>query len=411
MDLPEARKTGAMALFTEKYGDRVRVVSMGTYSKELCGGTHVGRTGQIGAFFITGEGSSGTGVRRIEAVAGQAALDYARTYIGQAQAAARVLSTTPDALVERSGERQWRGARTARTGRAPATAKLPAPPSNGCVQGAERHEGWTMLVADAGEADMARLRELSDAAKSRLAPCAIVLAGHQDGQAAFTAAVSDDVASKGVTARDLINRVNAVAGSRGGGSATWAQAARGDAAKVKLALEAAREVLRRGVKNLLQAFGRREQTAASPGYYSVLDVGTAHVTALVVEVVGESVIVRGIGHAEQQSGAMRNSLITDLEAVVMCCHSALEEAEGLAQNIGKSVILGMPAEQTRGIATTLTLERKHPAGSVAAARGGRMAARGTATSPGPGCRAVLLAGRRERCRRAVDQRRADLVAH
>lgn len=121
------------------------------------------------------------------------------------------------------------------------------------------------------------------------------------------------------------------------------------------------------MKNLLQAFGRRDQTAASPGYYSVLDVGTAHVTALVVEVVADAIIVRGIGHAEQQSGAMRNSLITDLEAVVMCCHSALQEAEELAQNIGKSVILGMPAEQTRGIATTVTLERKHPAGRVAAA--------------------------------------------
>ena len=121
------------------------------------------------------------------------------------------------------------------------------------------------------------------------------------------------------------------------------------------------------MKNLLHALGNRhEEASPTPGRYSVLDVGTAGVTALVVELANDTVVVQGIGHAMQQAGAMRNSLITDLEGVIASCHSALEEAEGLAQTIGKSVIMGMPAEQTRGVATTLTVERKHPGGRIAA---------------------------------------------
>jgi alanyl-tRNA synthetase len=243
MDLAEARKTGAMALFSEKYGERVRVVSMGSYSKELCGGTHVGRTGEIGAFFITGEGSTGTGIRRIEAVAGQAALDYARGFTKQVQAAARLIGATPEGLLPRleSMAGEVRGLRQQVEKQ---QQQLAGSSVEGLLRAAERRDGWSLLVADAGEADVARLRELSDAAKSRLTPCVILLAGHQDGHAAFTAAVSDDLVKKGITARDLIGAVNTVAGSRGGGSPTWAQAARGEGARVEAALEAARAVLK-----------------------------------------------------------------------------------------------------------------------------------------------------------------------
>jgi alanyl-tRNA synthetase len=242
MSLEEARRTGAMALFGEKYGERVRVVSMGSYSKELCGGTHVARTGQIGAFFITGESSTGTGVRRVEAVAGQAALDYARGFMRQSQAAARLVGATSDSLLPRletmAGETRALRQQVERL-----QQQLAGSSVEGLLKGAEQRDGWTLLVADAGTADAAKLRELSDAAKGRLAPCAIVLAGHQDGQAAFTVAVSDELVKRGLTARDTIARINAVAGSRGGGSPTWAQAARGDASRVGAALAAARDSL------------------------------------------------------------------------------------------------------------------------------------------------------------------------
>jgi len=245
LPLAEARRTGAMALFGEKYGDLVRVVSMGDYSKELCGGTHAHRTGELGALLITGESSTGTGIRRVEAVAGQAALDYARGYISQAQAAARLLGATPETLLARL-EALMAESRALHQRISRLEGQLAGASVDGLLRGAERHNGWTMLVADAGDADVARLRELSDAAKGRLAPCVVVLAGRQDGQAAFTASVTDDVARTGVGARDLINRINAAAGSRGGGSPTWAQAARGDAAKVEAGLQAAREALRGG---------------------------------------------------------------------------------------------------------------------------------------------------------------------
>jgi len=121
------------------------------------------------------------------------------------------------------------------------------------------------------------------------------------------------------------------------------------------------------VRNLFQAFGnRRTEAPASPGLYSVLDIGTSTVTALVVELAGDTVVVRGLGHAAQPPGAMRHSLITDLEGVIGACHAALEEAEEVAQAVGKAVIVGMPAEQTRGVPATLSMERKHPAGRIAA---------------------------------------------
>ncbi|MDQ2830922.1 MAG: alanine--tRNA ligase, partial [Chloroflexota bacterium] len=191
----EAMKTGAMALFTEKYGDEVRVVTMGP-SRELCGGTHVRRTGELGAFFILSESSASAGVRRIECVAGEAAYLHARGQMDRLNGLAVALDAQPAQLGARiqalrdnarTLERQLNAAR-----QEIAALKVQGLTAGGPGDGAaggkpEQKDGFQYVVqrVDAGSAD--DLKSISDALKGRLAPCVIVLGAAVGGRAVFTA--------------------------------------------------------------------------------------------------------------------------------------------------------------------------------------------------------------------------------
>jgi len=248
----EAMKTGAMALFTEKYGDEVRVVTMGP-SRELCGGTHVRRTGELGAFFILSESSASAGVRRIECVAGEAAYLHARGQMDRLHGLAVALDAQPAQLGARiqtlrdnarTLERQLNAAR-----QEIAALKVQGLTAGGPGDGAaggkpEQKDGYQYVVqqVDASSAD--DLKSISDALKGRLAPCVIVLGAAVGGRAVFTAAATQGLDAKGVRAGDLVRAATAAAGGKGGGNPTWAQGSAPDPTKIEDGLAAARDLLR-----------------------------------------------------------------------------------------------------------------------------------------------------------------------
>ncbi len=244
----EAMQTGAMALFTEKYGDEVRVVTMGP-SRELCGGTHVRRTGELGAFFILSESSASAGVRRIECVAGEAAYLHARGQMDRLHGLAVALDAQPAQLGARiqalrdnarTLERQLNAAR-----QEIATLKVQGVGDSAGGVKPESADGYQYVVqrVDAGSAD--DLKSISDALKGHLAPCVIVLGAAVDGRALFTAAATQGLDAKGVRAGDLVRAATAAAGGKGGGNPTWAQGSASDPTKIEDGLAAARGLLRR----------------------------------------------------------------------------------------------------------------------------------------------------------------------
>jgi len=250
----EAVKTGAMALFSEKYGDRVRVVTMGP-SRELCGGTHVRRTGELGLFLILSESSVSAGIRRIECVAGDAAYRYTRAQLDETRALARDLEAQPGQVMARAAqlresaralERQLAQTQqelaNLRTQLALGSAQADGSSGGGAVQQADGFR-YVVLKVQAGSLD--DLESQSDAFKGRLAPsCVVVLGAEVDGRAAFTAAVTRDVADQGIVrAGDLVKAATAAAGGKGGGNPTWAKGSAPDAGKVDAGLAAARELL------------------------------------------------------------------------------------------------------------------------------------------------------------------------
>jgi alanyl-tRNA synthetase len=237
----EARRLGAMMLFGEKYGDVVRVVEIEDFSRELCGGTHVSRTAEIGPFKILSESSVGQGVRRIEAITSGAALELLRDRERAALTAARELRTDPERLPEaiarlreqvREAERR---AREAGSGAADRLEELAA--------SAEAHGAVKVLVADLGETDAEELLELSDRLRGRLGTAVVVLASRTDGKVHLVAAATPDAVDAGVDAGALIRAAAPHVGGGGGGRPGMARAGGKDAAGIPAALDAARIVL------------------------------------------------------------------------------------------------------------------------------------------------------------------------
>jgi alanyl-tRNA synthetase len=241
MPYGEAIATGAMALFSEKYGDKVRVVTMGT-SKELCGGTHVAATGQIGVYLTTQEASVGTSVRRIEALTGVGA----RTHLTQRNDlitnAAERLQTTPDTLVDRiqqlqeelsEARRQLRKAQNEQ-GRDVAT-RLAASPQ--VVQDVP------VVSAVVSVADDRALRELGDAIRSRIGSGVIVLVAQIDGQARFIVTVDEALTKRGLHAGTIARMVGERLGGKGGGRPDSAQGGSKETANIQATIAAIPEVI------------------------------------------------------------------------------------------------------------------------------------------------------------------------
>jgi alanyl-tRNA synthetase len=235
MGLDEAKAAGAVALFGEKYGDRVRVVSVHPESTELCGGTHVRRSGDIGFFKITGESSIASGVRRIVAMTGAGAAAWVRELEHEVRRAAELLRTSPKELVKRVEATQKR---VKELEREVETVGLQA--SSGTVDvfsQVREVNGIKVLATRVDPADAKRYRGLADQYRDRLRSGVVVVWGEKDGKGLVLVAATKDLVEKGLSAGDLVREVARETGGAGGGRADLAQAGGGDPALLPRAVE------------------------------------------------------------------------------------------------------------------------------------------------------------------------------
>ncbi|WP_337916690.1 alanine--tRNA ligase [Vibrio cholerae] len=221
MNIDEAKAKGAMALFGEKYDDQVRVLSMGDFSTELCGGIHASNTGDIGLFKIISEGGIAAGIRRIEAVTGEGALDYLDAQ--QAQHDAKVSEMTAKAKLLEKEIQQLRD-------------KLAAKESAGLINQVKQIAGVNVLVAQLNGADNKALRGMVDDLKNQLSSGIIMLGNVAEGKVGLIAGVTNDLTNK-VKAGELVNMVALQVGGKGGGRPDMAQAGGTDAHALPSALE------------------------------------------------------------------------------------------------------------------------------------------------------------------------------
>ena len=221
MALDDAQKSGAMMLFGEKYGDEVRVVAIGS-SKELCGGTHVGRTGDIGLFKIVSEAGVAAGVRRVEAITGTNALAYVQEQQTRVSGISALLKTTPDEVAERVVG-ILDNVRALEKELARLKSKLAASQGDDLVNQAVDVNGAKVLAATLEGADANALRETIDKLKDKLKSAAIVLASVNEGKVTLIAGVTADLIPK-VKAGELVNQVAQQVGGKGGGRPDMAQA-------------------------------------------------------------------------------------------------------------------------------------------------------------------------------------------
>ncbi|HEY4542086.1 MAG TPA: alanine--tRNA ligase [Noviherbaspirillum sp.] len=234
MAIEEAQKSGAMMLFGEKYGDEVRVLEIGT-SKELCGGTHVQRTGDIGLFKIVAESGVAAGVRRIEAVTGENALAYLQSLEATVNQVAGTLKVTPTEVNARVGN-VLDQVRTLEKELAALKGKLASAQGDELLGKAVDVNGVKVLAATLNGADVPALRETMDKLRDKLKSAAIVLAAVNDGKVSLIAGVTPDMTAK-VKAGELVNFVAQQVGGKGGGRPDMAQAGGTDPSGLPKALD------------------------------------------------------------------------------------------------------------------------------------------------------------------------------
>ncbi|MBT9155647.1 MAG: Alanine--tRNA ligase [Firmicutes bacterium] len=237
MTLEDARAGGATALFGEKYGSEVRVVSMGEVSSELCGGTHLATTSAVGLCLLLGEGGIGAGLRRIEAVSGGEAYLYAKGRLSLLDTLAHTLKTKPDeaqrrleSVLEQSKEAAKEAERL--------HAKLAALAAADFVAGADEVAGIKVVACQVQAKDVDALRAAADAVRDKLPSGVAVLGAVQEDKVALIAMVSEDLLAHGLHAGNLIREVAKLTGGGGGGKATVAQAGGKDPSRLPAALKA-----------------------------------------------------------------------------------------------------------------------------------------------------------------------------
>lgn len=242
MNLEEAKKSGAMALFDEKYAEDVRVVSMGDFSKELCGGTHVADTGAITAFKIVSESGIAAGVRRIEALTGDGVFAYYKEQEAKLAEAARFLKSTPASVTEKIGHllaevKALQSENEALKSRAAKDAL------GDVMDQVQEIKGVKLLAARVDDVDMNGLRDLGDQLKEKLGEGVVLLASVADGKVSLMATATDGAMKAGAHAGNLIKAVASIVGGGGGGRPNMAQAGGKNPAGVSEALAKAAEVI------------------------------------------------------------------------------------------------------------------------------------------------------------------------
>ena len=242
MTIEEAKKTGAMALFGEKYGDSVRVVKMDDFSTELCGGTHVGNTGSIAAFKIIAESGVAAGVRRIEALSGDGVFQYYKELEDKIAILARTLKTTPAGVAEKA-EHLMAELKAVQSENESLKSKA-AKEALGDVMGQVKEiKGIKLLAVKVAGVDMNGLRDLGDQLKDKLGEGVVVLVSETEGKVNLIAMATDGAMEKGAHAGNLIKGIAGLVGGGGGGRPNMAQAGGKNPAGMDLAIEKVSEIL------------------------------------------------------------------------------------------------------------------------------------------------------------------------
>ena len=216
MSIEEAKKEGAMALFGEKYGDSVRVVSMGDVSKELCGGTHLTNTAKIGSFTVISEGSVASGVRRIEALVGKENLRLAAANTLQLRKAASVMKTTPQEVLTRL-DQVVREGKELRQQLDQMQSKLLASDAERFLYAAKKVEGLNVITTTLSSMSAGALRKIGDMLREKDESVVAVLSSVSDEKITFNAVCGKKAVAAGIKAGDLIRTVTAITGGSGGG--------------------------------------------------------------------------------------------------------------------------------------------------------------------------------------------------
>ena len=245
MERAQAEALGAMALFGEKYGDWVRVIEVDEVSRELCGGTHVANTAEVGIFAIVSEGSSAANVRRIEALTGPAAIDWFRSRSAALEQAGALLGSARDPLgaaqraVERLADLERRAAE--------AEQREAGEEARSLAANAREIGGVKVVTAESHGADQEALLALADRIKSMLGESAVVLGGAGDGRVVLVASFTEGAVRRGLSAVEVVREVAEVVGGGGGGRDSVAQAGGRDAARLGDALQKARAAIERAL--------------------------------------------------------------------------------------------------------------------------------------------------------------------
>ncbi len=247
MSIDEAKKTGAMALFGEKYGDSVRVVSVGDFSKELCGGTHVSHTGQIAAFKILSESGVAAGVRRIEAITATNVTAYYKKLEEELDNAAAIVKSSPAQLIEKLTSIM--AEMKALNSEIESLKSKAAKEALGDVMdNVKEVKGVKFLAAKMSGVDMNKLRDLGDELKTKLGEGVVLLLSDSDGKVSMVAMATDGAVSAGAHAGNLIKGIAALVGGGGGGRPNMAQAGGKNPAGIDDAIAEAGKVLEGQIK-------------------------------------------------------------------------------------------------------------------------------------------------------------------
>ncbi|HKJ36507.1 MAG TPA: DHHA1 domain-containing protein, partial [Solirubrobacterales bacterium] len=245
MERTAAEKLGAMALFGEKYGDWVRMVEVDEVSRELCGGTHVANTAEVGIFAIVSEGSSASNVRRIEALTGPAAIDWFRERSSRLDEAAAVLGAEDAVdgarrLAERLGQLESEAKKVGAEAAGDRATEL--------AGAAEEIAGVQVVVGSVGElGDQREMLDLADRIRQQLGDAAVVLGGAAGGKVALVCSFADAATGAGLSAADVVREAAAVVGGGGGGRENVAQAGGRDPERLDEALATARRAIAAGL--------------------------------------------------------------------------------------------------------------------------------------------------------------------
>ena len=241
-DIESAKKMGAMALFGEKYGNIVRVVKVDNFSTELCGGTHVKNTSQIGLFKILSEAGVSAGVRRIEALTGKNALEFFKTQDHMLRTVATLIKSTPENIIKRA-EGLITQVRELRQEIDKLKSKASGNIVDDIINEAVEISGVKFITSQIDNMDMNSLRLMGDKVKDKLQSGVLALFGVSDGKISIVVMASDDAVAKGIHAGNIIKEIAPLTGGKGGGKPNMAQAGGSDASGIKPAMDKAKEII------------------------------------------------------------------------------------------------------------------------------------------------------------------------